>query len=151
MARMHSRGKGKSGSTRPLTNNKPIWQRYGANEVELLVQKLAKQGMPTSQIGLHLRDAYGIPSVKLTCEKSVSKILKDKEMSPELPEDLFNLMKRSVIIRKHLETNHKDQPAARGLQLTHSKILRLVKYYKANKKLDRNWKFDPKKVKLFVE
>lgn len=148
---MHSRNKGKSGSTKPVTETKPTWQRYGAKEIELLVLKLAKQGMPASQIGLHLRDTYGIPSVKLTCKKSVTEILKTKKVLPELPEDLFNLMKKSVLVKKHLEANHKDQPAVRGLQLTNSKILRLVKYYKKSKRLPQDWKFDPEKVKLFVE
>lgn len=151
MARMHSRKKGKSGSTKPLTKTKPTWQRYGDKEVELLVLKLAKQGMSASQIGLHLRDTYGIPSVKLTCGKTISQILQNQKMSPELPEDLFNLMKKSVLIRKHLEENHKDQPAARGLLLTNSKILRLIKYYKRSKRLAKDWKFDPAKIKLFVE
>ncbi len=151
MARMYSGKKGKSGSKRPLAASKPVWQRSNAKEVEMLVVKLAKQGMAPSRIGLQLRDAYGVPNVKLTCEKRVTQLLKEKNMLSELPEDLFNLMKRSVLLKKHLEKNHKDEAAARGLHLTTSKIMRLVKYYKSTKRLAEDWKFDPDKIKLFVE
>ena len=42
MARMHSRDKGKSKSTRPSSRDKPSWLRYTSKEVELLIVKLAK-------------------------------------------------------------------------------------------------------------
>jgi len=151
MARMHSRAKGQSGSKKPVTPTNPAWQKYGASEIELLIVKLAKQGIKGSKIGLHLRDTYGIPSVKAVCGKTINKVLESKDMKQEIPEDLFNLMKRSVIIRKHMEANHKDTAGKRGLQLTNSKIMRLVKYYKQSKRLERDWKFDPEKIKLFVE
>jgi small subunit ribosomal protein S15 len=151
MARMYSRKKGKSGSKKPLVDKKPEWQRYGETEIELLVVKLAKQGMAASQIGLQLRDTYGIPNVKLTCKKSITQILKEKDAAPELPEDLLNLMKRCVLIRKHLDAHKQDQTANRGIQLTTSKLLRLVKYYKSIGRLPEDWKFDPDKLKLFVE
>ncbi len=151
MARMHSRDKGKSGSSKPINAKTPVWQTHNPKEIELLIVKLAKQGMKSSEIGLHLRDSYGIPSVKLACKKNITKILAEKEMSSELPEDLYNLMKKSVFLRKHLEANHKDQPGVRGLQLTNSKIMRLVKYYKRTHKIAKDWKFDPEKIKLFIE
>jgi small subunit ribosomal protein S15 len=60
------------------------------------------------------------------------------------------LIKRAVMIRKHIEENHKDMTGKRGLQLTESKIKRLVKYYKRTGVLDKTWKYDPEKVKLIV-
>ena len=57
MARMHSRDKGKSGSTKPLETKKKAWIRYKESEVESLVVKLSKQGNSASQIGLILRDS----------------------------------------------------------------------------------------------
>ena len=91
MARMHSRKKGKSGSKRPLVTKAPSWARHSEKEVELLVAKLSKEKHTVSQIGMILRDTYGIPSVKLATEKSISEILKEKQLLPELPEELMAL------------------------------------------------------------
>ena len=151
MARMHSRRKGKSGSTKP---SKPIlhsWIRYKPKEVELLIVKLGKEGMTTTQIGLHLRDTYGITNVKLLTKKSISQILEKKSLTPKLPENLTALLKRVISLQKHLENNHKDEVAKKGLLLTESKVRRLVKYYKRTNKLPESWNYDPKQVNLLVE
>ena len=42
-------------------------------------------------------------------------------------------------------------PAKRGLELTESKIRKLVKYYKKTKKLESDWKYDPDKIRLLIE
>lgn len=150
MARMHSRDKGKSGSTKPVTKKKHPWVRYGANEVEQLVAKLGKSGKTASQIGIILRDTYGIPDVKIMTEKTVVRILKEKKLYPELPEDFLALVKKQIKIQKHLEKNRHDMPSKRGLQLTESKIRRLVKYYKKTKKLPKDWTYDPEKARLLI-
>ena len=41
--------------------------------------------------------------------------------------------------------------AKRGLQLTESKIKRIVKYYKISDKLPSGWTYDPEKVRLLIE
>jgi len=151
MARMHSRAKGKSGSTKPAKKSVPSWVQYKPKEVELLVVKYAKEGKKPSQIGLYLRDEYGIPNVKILTGKSITAILKDKKMQAEIPEDLLALIRKSVILRKHMESNKKDYSTKRGLQLTDSKIRRLAKHYKKTKKLPANWKFDPEKVKILAQ
>lgn len=150
MARMHSRKKGKSGSNKPVKKT-AIWVRYKPKEIELLIAKLAKEGKSASEIGLFLRDSYGIPDVKSVTSKRITKIMKEKNLGKEIPEDLLNLIKKSVQIRKHLEENHKDKTALRGLQLTDSKIRRLVKHYKEKKVLPIDWKFDPKSLRMHVE
>lgn len=151
MARMHSRAKGKSGSTKPAKKVVPGWLKYTAKEVELLVVKYAKEEMKPSMIGLHLRDQYGIPSVKTVTGKSVLHILKEKKLEPELPEDLMALIRKSVLLTKHLGTNKKDYSSQRGLQLTNSKIRRLVKHYKATKKLPLDWSYDPERFKMYAQ
>lgn len=151
MARMHSRAKGKSGSTKPVKKTQPSWLRYKAREVEMLIAKLGKEGKTASQIGLILRDTYGVPDVKTVTKKSVTGILIDKKLTHEIPEDLRALIRKAVFIRKHLEENHKDEPAKRGLRLTESKIGRLVKYYKESGKLQMTWKYDPKKASMYLE
>jgi small subunit ribosomal protein S15 len=148
---MHSRAKGKSGSTRPAKLVKPTWLSLKPKEIEMLVVKYAKDGKSLSKIGLYLRDEYGIPSVKVVTGKSVKQILVEKKLLPEIPEDLMALMRRSVLIRKHIAENGKDMSAKRGLQLTESKIGRLARYYKEQQVLPANWKYDPEQIKLFVE
>lgn len=151
MARIYSRKKGKSGSKKPLIKAKLSWMRYNPKEIELLVVKLAKEGKPASLIGLVLRDSYGIPDVKAIAGKSITKILNEKKLAPKIPEDLMAVIKRSIVIRKHMEENKQDMTALRGLQITESKIKRLVKYYKRAKKLPVDWKYDVKSIKLYVE
>ena len=148
---MHSRDKGKSKSTRPSTRDKPSWVRHTSKEVELLIVKLAKDEHKPSKIGLILRDSYGIPSVKDLLGKGVSKVLKENDLFGELPEDLLNLIKKSVMLKKHSEENKQDKTAKRGTQLTESKINRLIKYYKRTKILPSTWKYDESRFKLIAE
>ena len=151
MAKMHSRGRGNSGSKKLLQATKPTWIRYKPKEIELLVGKLAKEGKTASEIGIILRDSYGVPSIKLLTGKRLQEVLAEKKLSPKLPEDLLALMKRSVLIRKHLENFRQDMTALRGLQLTESKIKRMAKYYKRINKITPDWKYDPSAVKLYTE
>lgn len=151
MARMYSRKKGKSGSTRPSEKKVPSWVKYGAKEIELLVIKYAKEGKSPSEIGIFLRDEYGIPDVKLITKKSITKILDEKKLAKKLPEDLLALLKKILAIQEHLEANHKDEPAKRGLTLTQSKVLRLVKYYKRTGRVSKEWNYDPKQIKMLID
>lgn len=148
MARMYSRSRGKSGSKKPLVTGS--WVRYKPREIELLVVKLARDH-PPSQIGLILRDVYGIPDVKRLTKKKITQILKERSLLPKLPEDLLSLIKKAISIRKHLETNPKDNTAKRGLILTESKIKRLTDYYKTTRRLPENWSYSPEKASLFLE
>jgi small subunit ribosomal protein S15 len=151
MARMHSRAKGVSGSKKPQKKEVPTWTRYKPKEVEILVGKMAKEGKTASMIGITMRDTYGIPDVKSLTGKSISKILAEKKLLPEVPEDLRDLIRKAAMIRKHLEDNKQDKPALRGLQLTEAKINRLVKYYKKTDRLAVDWKYDPRKASTYLE
>ena len=151
MARMHSRKKGKHGSKKPAKKTVPSWIRYKPKEIELLIAKLTKEGKSTSQIGVLLRDVYGIPNVSALCGKSISAILKEKKLITEVPEDLTALFKRYAAVKKHLEINKHDETAARGLLLTESKINRIVKYYKRTGKILESWKFDTERAGFFGE
>ncbi len=150
MARMHSRKKGKSGSTRPARLEKPVWVELSSEEVENEVIKLARKGFSQSLIGVILRDSYGIPLIKVVTGKSISQILKEKDIETPLPENLTNLVKKALVLRKHLESNHKDLDSKKGLQRTESKIYRLIKYYKGKKILASDFKYDPDKIRTIV-
>ncbi|MGV8171964.1 MAG: 30S ribosomal protein S15 [Candidatus Woesearchaeota archaeon] len=150
MARSYSGAKGKAGSKKPIRRVVQPWSRYGAKEVEMLIFKLSKEGQTPSQIGLHLRDVYGIPDVKVLCKKSITQVLSDKKVLNILPEDLMALIKKLTLIRKHLDENKQDKVALRGLQITESKIQSLIKYYKRTGRLSKDWTYDVSKAKLYV-
>lgn len=151
MARMHSRARGVSGSTKPVKKIVPGWLKYTAKEAELLVVKYAKEDKKPSQIGILLRDQYGIPDIKLVTGKSINQILEEKKLNLELPEDFLALIKKSVLLRKHLEENKKDMAAKRGLQLTDSKIRRLAKFYKRKGVLDAKWRYNAEQFKMYAQ
>jgi len=151
MARMYSGKKGKHGSKKPVRKIPPAWLKYKPFEVEKLVTKLAKEGKSSAQIGLMLRDTYGIPSVKAVTSKKIGWILKENESAPKLPEDLVSLIKRAIEIHRHMLKNKKDMTAKRGLQLTESKIKRLVAYYKGRKVLPREWSYSIDQAKFLIK
>jgi len=151
MAKMHSRKRGTSGSKKLLAPSKPTWQRYKAKEIEMLISKLAKEGKTGAQIGIILRDSYGIPSVRQLLSKRLGAFLTEKKLTAKYPDDLISLMKRAVLTKKHMDANKHDMHAKRGLQLTEAKIKRLGKYYKGTGKLPIDWKYDPSTLKLLTE
>ena len=151
MARIHARKRGKAGSKRPSRKTPPKWVRYKKNEIEKLVMKLAKEGNSTSMIGLILRDQFGVPSVGKITGKTISEIMKENNIYPKLPEDLFNLLKQAVNLRNHLEKDKKDYTSKRGLELLESKIRRLAKYYARKKIIPEDWRYSPEKAKLLVQ
>ncbi|MBW6461734.1 MAG: 30S ribosomal protein S15 [DPANN group archaeon] len=151
MARMHSRKGGKSGSTKPADQTVPKWVDYKKGEVEKLIVKLGKQDMNSAVIGTILRDRYGIPAVDKIVGKKISKILIDNEITHKYPEDMLNLMRRAVVLGRHMDSNKKDVHSKRGLELIQSKIRRLGKYYIKNKRLPADWKYNPQTAKIEVQ
>jgi small subunit ribosomal protein S13e len=88
-----------------------------------------------------LRDSAGIPMVKCVTGNKILRILKASGLAPDLPEDLYFLIKKAVSIRKHLERNNKDKDAKFRLILTESRIHRLARYYKRSKQLPASWRY----------
>tara|TARA_B100000959_G_C14843597_1_gene567110 strand:+ start:370 stop:822 length:453 start_codon:yes stop_codon:yes gene_type:complete len=149
MARIHARRKGSSGSSPQTRQNNPKWAPK-SKDVEKKIVELASEGHSTSEIGIALRDTHAVPSVKLAMGKSISKVLADKELSPSLPEDLTNLMRKAVRLGEHLKINKKDIHNTRALRLTEAKILRLAKYYRSNNVIPVDWKYSLSNAKLLV-
>jgi small subunit ribosomal protein S15 len=148
---MYSRRRGKSGSKKPAQKTSPSWMPVKDKELEMLIAKLGKEGQTASMIGLHLRDAYGVPSVRAATGKSVTEVLAEKKLEKELPEDILALMRKALMLSKHFAKNKHDMTAKRGLQLTHSKIGRLVKYYKSVGRIPADWKYSLEKASFYVE
>lgn len=145
MARMHARKKGRSGSKKPIIKIDHTWLIYDKDEVIKIIQKLAKDGKTKAQIGILLRDQYGVPDVREFGFK-ISDIVKT-----EIPEDLFSLLKKAVNLYNHLQKHKKDMSAKHGFELLESKIRRLVKYYVRKGTLEKGWKYDIERAKLLVK
>jgi small subunit ribosomal protein S13e len=156
---MHSKGKGMSSSALPYKRTPPSWCKTTSTEVclactlllffrvhvrsadaRLLLQvtehicKLARKGMTPSQIGVLLRDQHGIPQVGSITGSKVLRILKGAGLAPEIPEDLYCLIKKAVSMRKHLERNRRDKDGKFRLILIESRIHRLARYYKVRQR-----------------
>ncbi|AMD30993.1 30S ribosomal protein S15 [Acidilobus sp. 7A] len=148
---MHKKSRrGQSHSTRPAHPRPPSWLSLTPDEIEIIIEQLAQKGYTPSQIGLILRDQFGVPLVKPILGKSITDALSEKGLEPKIPEDLFNLMKKAVNLRRHLQEHPKDFDSKRGLVLTESKIRRLVRYYKTVGKIPQDWEYDPERAKLLV-
>lgn len=58
-------------------------------------------------LGVILRDSHGVAQVRFVTGNKILRILKSKGLAPDLPEDLYHLIKKAVAVRKHLERNRK--------------------------------------------
>jgi small subunit ribosomal protein S15 len=148
MARMFARKKGKSKSAKPIKSTVPI--ETSVDEMEKHIIELRNQGMSSSQIGIVLRDKYGIPNVTLATKKKMTQILQDNGVAPKVPEDLYNLIVKALNLREHLEDNKKDLHNRRALQLTESKIRRLIKYYKGRGVLPEEWIYRLDRAEMLI-
>eukprot|EP01029_Cantina_marsupialis_P001162 TRINITY_DN1094_c0_g2_i1.p2 TRINITY_DN1094_c0_g2~~TRINITY_DN1094_c0_g2_i1.p2 ORF type:complete len:152 (-),score=19.17 TRINITY_DN1094_c0_g2_i1:120-575(-) len=141
MGRTYGPGKGMSASALPYKRTAPSWLNTTAKEVQDQIAKLAKKGLTPSQIGVILRDSHGIGQVKAVTGTKILRILKKSGLAPEIPEDLYHLIKKAVQMRKHLERNRKDKDSKFRLILVESRIHRLTRYYKKTKQLPPVWKY----------
>jgi small subunit ribosomal protein S15 len=150
MARMHARRRGQSGSVRPYRKEAPAWANTDVEAIEKIVVDLRKEGLTSARIGLIFRDRYGVPDVKLVTGKRIDEILNDKGMRSEIPEDLRNLIVKALGLRKHLAENRNDLHNKRQLQLTESKVRRLVRYYTGSGRLPSDWSYKPETAEILL-
>jgi small subunit ribosomal protein S13e len=147
---MHSNGKGISRRCLPYRRTPPSWMEVSVDDICDQIIKLAKKGMHPSQIGVLLRDQHGIPQVKSITGNKILRILKKNGLAPEIPEDLYHLIKKAVNVRKHLEIFTADKGAKYRLILIESRIHRLARYYRKVKSLPPTWKYQSKTASALV-
>jgi small subunit ribosomal protein S15 len=141
---MPKQEKGKSHSIRPVSRRPPSWCKYQPEEVEAFIIKLAKEGHNMSAIGTILRDQYAIPLVKPITGKSVSDTLEAANLTPKLPEDLANLMKKAQALAVHMDKNKKDLHNKRNMQIIEAQIHKLSRYYKREGVISKDFKYAAK-------
>ena len=138
---MYSTGKGIARRCLPYRKAPPSWVQLSTTDLCDQIIKLARKGSTPSQIGVTLRDSFGIPQVKAVSGSKILRILKTNGIAPDYPEDLYCLIKKAVSIRKHLDKNRKDKDSKFRLILVESRIHRLARYYKRVKALPATFKY----------
>ena len=87
----------------------------------------------------------------MAAKKNITEILKAHNLLGEIPEDLLNLIRKSVRLREHMQKNKKDMSAKRGYQLTVSKIRKIAKYYVEKSRMPKNWRFTEEQAELLAK
>ena len=143
-------GTGISASALPYVRRVPKHNKLKASDIIELIVKYAKKGMTESQIGVILRDQYGIPQVRFLTGKKIHRILKKKGCAPKLPEDLYHLIKKAVAMRKHLEKNRNDMDCKFRLTIKESRIHRISRYYLRTGKVAPGFKYVSNKASALI-
>lgn len=131
-----------AGSALPYKRTAPRWQKASAADVNDHICKLARKGLTPSAIGIVLRDSHGIPQVKQITGNKILRVLKGNGLAPQIPEDLYHLIKKAIAIRKHLERNRHDKDSKFRMILVESRIHRLARYYRSRSQLAPNFKYE---------
>ena len=142
MGRMYGPGKGISGSALPYRRQAPAWLKVSSRDLVKKVVELARKGMAPSMIALTLRDGMGVGQIKSVTGRKIVRILKAHGQAPEMPEDMFCLIRRAVSMRKHLDRHRKDMDTKFRLILVESRIHRLARYYKRVRRLPPTFKYE---------
>jgi small subunit ribosomal protein S15 len=151
MARLHSRKKGKAGTKRPKTKTAPEWVSVKKSDVEDMILKMAREGVPAARIGLILRDQHAVPNIRAALGMSLRAFLAKEKALPEYPDDLLSLIKKAVRMSGHIKASKNDTHNQSKLNHVESKINRLVKYYSSKGTLPAGWKYDREKAALLVK
>ena len=151
MARIYSGKKGKHGSKKPVVKTAKKWTKIKKKELEELIVKLANERKTSAQIGTILRDKHAVPDVKIITKKTISQIMKENKVYPNLPEDMMSLLKKAVILHEHMQTHKPDKHSKKGLENLESKIRRLGKYYVRKGEMPAGWAYSYEQAKLIVQ
>jgi len=151
MARMHSNGKGTSGSSKPNNDTAPSWSESDKGTVEELILKYANEGYSSAKIGTLLRDMHAVPDVRLVMGERISQTLSRNNLDSTYPEDMMNLMRKALSLIDHLSSNKKDLHNRRQLELCESRLRRLAKYYVGTGRISSTWTYKRDQLRLMVE
>nr|XP_021485427.1 40S ribosomal protein S13-like [Meriones unguiculatus] len=126
MGHMHTLGKGLSQMTLPGNRSIPISLKLMSDHVKEQIYKVAKKSLTPFQVGMILRDSHSLAQVRFVTSNKILKILKCEDLAPDLPENLYHLVKKAIDIRKHTEWNRNDKDAKFHLILIENRIYQLA-------------------------
>jgi len=104
---------------------KPTWVKMKEPELKKVILELSEKHAP-SQIGMILRDQYGIPTTKVFGKKLKAYL---KELGIERNEDLENAEKKVGKMKEHLKNNITDRKAKHKIQHAQSRLNIIRKYF----------------------
>jgi len=104
---------------------KPTWVKMKEPELKKVIAELAKK-YPSSQIGMMLRDQYGIPTVRIYGKKLNDYL---KELGIDAKEDLVNADKKVDNLKEHLKNNITDRNSKHRLQKAQARLNIIKRYY----------------------
>jgi small subunit ribosomal protein S15 len=110
--------------------DKPVWVKMKEPELKKIILELSEKYAP-SQIGIILRDQYGIPTTKVFGKKLKAYMI---ELGIERNEDLENAEKKVEGLKEHLKHNVTDRHAKHKLQHSQSRLNITRKYFARKKK-----------------
>jgi len=115
--------------TLSMKHPKPVWLKMTEEEMKKLILELSERNQP-AQIGLILRDQYGIPTTKVFGKK-LSAYLKEAGRNEFF--EVKNIEKKVAKIKEHMKNNGQDKKAKHKFQKANSKLNALRKYAKTRK------------------
>ncbi|MDX9799325.1 MAG: hypothetical protein RBT05_10770 [Bacteroidales bacterium] len=109
---------------------KPVWLKTTEEELKKIIVKLAEKYSP-AQIGLILRDQYGIPTTKMYGKKLGEYL---NELNLKTDSELENAQKKLERLQEHFSRNITDKRAKHKLQKAQGKTNTLKRYSLKKKK-----------------
>ena len=109
---------------------KPAWLKLSEEELKKIIADLSEKYQP-AQIGLILRDQYGVPTTKVYGKKLAEYL---KELGKEYSVEAKNIERKVEKMKEHLAKNSADKKAKHKLQKAQSKFNALSKYAAKRKK-----------------
>ncbi len=109
---------------------KPAWLKMTESELKVIIKQLAEKYQP-AQLGLILRDQYGIPTTKMYGKKLGEYL---KEIGFEKNPDRENAEKKLERLQEHFKNNMTDKKAKHKLQKAQGRTNILKKYSQRKKK-----------------
>ncbi len=104
---------------------KPLWLKMTEKELIKVIEELADKYQP-AQIGIILRDQYGVPSTKVYGKKLGAYL---KDLGLESNAEFKNAEKKVERLKEHLKENVTDRKAKHKLQKAQSRLNILGKYF----------------------
>jgi small subunit ribosomal protein S15 len=104
---------------------KPTWVKMKEPELKTLIVELSEKYAP-SQVGIILRDQYGIPTTKVFGKKLKAYY---QDLGIERNEDLENADKKVTNLKEHLKNNITDRKAKHKLQKAQARLNITKKYF----------------------
>jgi len=103
---------------------KPVWLKMTEEELRKLILELSERNQP-AQIGLILRDQYGVPTTKVFGKK-LSAYLKEAGKNEFF--EVKNIEKKVERMKEHMKKNGQDKKAKHKFQKANSKLNAIRKY-----------------------